>query len=96
MYAVDTDGTVYGWGNNSKRQLAIDNAESIMPPTCIPNICDVISIEKTSDTVFASDFQGIIYGWGENTYGQIGNNNTDNVVTPFIVSNNEIHRDIPT
>ena len=47
MYAVNADGTVYGWGANSKRQLAIDNAESILPPTIIPNIYDVIRKRQT-------------------------------------------------
>jgi hypothetical protein len=90
MYAVNADGTVYGWGNNSKLQLAISNAASVLPPAILPDICNLVSIEKVNNTVFASDSQGIIYGWGENNYGQIGNNTTENLSVPFVIANNEM------
>ncbi len=90
MYAVNADGILYGWGNNNKLQLAISNAASVLPPTMLPDIYDIVSIEKVNNTVFASDSQGIIYGWGENNYGQIGNNTTDNLTVPFVVANNEM------
>lgn len=90
MYAVNADGILYGWGNNSKLQLAISNTASVLPPTMLPDIYDIVSIEKFNNTVFASDSQGIIYGWGENNYGQVGDNTTENLAVPFVVANNEM------
>lgn len=90
MYAINTDEAVYGWGINTKRQLAIDYTAGILPPTIIQHICGIVNVEKVNDTIFASDAQNIIYGWGENDYGQVGNNTTENVSTPFIVTNNEM------
>lgn len=90
MYAVDTNGTLYGWGSNRNRQIAIDDTTGILTPTIIPNISDVMDVEKVNDTAFAYDAQGVIYGWGKNNYGQIGDNTIINVAVPFIVSNNEM------
>lgn len=90
MYAVNADGTVYGWGNNNKRQLAIGNTGDILPPTIIQGISSIVNLEKVNDTIFAADSQDIIYGWGENEYGQVGNNSIDNVAIPFVVSDNEM------
>lgn len=90
MYAVDTNGTLYGWGSNRNRQIAIDYTTGILTPTIITNISDVMDVEKVNDTAFAYDAQGVIYGWGKNNYGQIGDNTIINVAVPFIVSNNEM------
>lgn len=90
MYAVDADGTFYGWGYNNKRQLAISNTSGILPPTIVQGISGVVDLEKVNDTIFATDSQNIIYGWGENNYGQIGNDTTENIYSPYIVANNEM------
>lgn len=90
MYARDANGTMYGWGTNSLGQLAIGNTVSIAAPAVIPELTDVVEIEKIGNSVFATDTQGNLYGWGDNKYGQQGDDTTSTVTVPRIISQNEM------
>ena len=89
MYAIDSIGTLYGWGNNSKMQIATIGT-SLCTPIEINGISSVKEIEKIDNAVFASDADNVIYAWGDNTYGQIGDDTTVNVQVPYVITNNEM------
>jgi alpha-tubulin suppressor-like RCC1 family protein len=72
--AVKTDGTLYGWGQNSEGQLGLNNVTSpIRIPTQVSGggtnwkqvDADVITAAIKTD--------GTLWSWGFNQYGQIGN-----------------------
>ncbi len=90
MYARDTNGVLYGWGTNNLGQLGIGNTVRIVAPTVIPDITDIIKLEKIDSTIFACDAQDTIYGWGNNEYGQLGDGTNVAALSPMIIAQNNV------
>ncbi len=84
MYAIDSDGTAYGWGKNSDLQIATRGI-SLCAPTVIQGIDNVQGIQKSGNLVLAFNEDNIIYSWGDNSYGQAGDGTLLDVSTPFAV-----------
>ena len=98
--ALDKNGKVYAWGENSDGQLGNGTTESSSFPICISdiegnalngkNIIDVYSCNIGPDTmIIAKDIDGKIYTWGNNEYGHLGNGTTENSAVPICISDIE-------
>jgi hypothetical protein len=78
-YALRTDGTVWGWGQDRDGQLG--NAQTCAPtgtcesrvPVRIPGMADVAAIAGGPFNGYAVRADGTAWGWGQNTYRQLGN-----------------------
>ena len=84
-----TNGTVMCWGNNSQKQLGLDNGLINVPtaPTAVPDISDVTSVAANSYHTCALLTDGTIKCWGYNANGQIGVGSSENSIsTPTAVS----------
>ena len=84
-----TNGTVMCWGNNSQKQLGLDNGLINVPtaPTAVPDISDVTSVAANSYHTCALLTDGTITCWGYNANGQIGVGSSENLITtPTAVS----------
>ena len=63
FFAVQDDGTVYGWGLNESGQAGVGTTGTQRTPALV-DISDVENIQVFNNTVFAQDKQGTIYGLG--------------------------------
>jgi alpha-tubulin suppressor-like RCC1 family protein len=98
---LDTDGIVYGFGNNKYGQLGNttnngnDNANHTLTQIAIPNNKKIINIYAGGYQTILLDTDGIVYGFGWNKYGQLGNttnNGNDNAnptLTQIAIPNNK-------
>ena len=82
--AVDSNHTVYIWGNNYSGELGLE-----WVPTGVPNgasmlatpsvqedatkIGNIVNVVGGDRTTLALTEDGSVYGWGRNNYGQTGN-----------------------
>ena len=74
--AVDEDGNVWGWGDNSKGQLNADPKDrhsSEFPIMLMDNTeyGRFIAVATGAEHVIAVTENGVVYSWGDNTYGQL-------------------------
>lgn len=84
-FAIDKNGTLYGWGDNSEGQITNKvSAAIISNPT---KILDNVSQVSTGDghTVALLE-DGTAVGWGSNEYGELGfaSNSLKNSVTELL------------
>lgn len=81
-FAIDINGTLYGWGDNSKGQVAPNKIDYfITKPLKIMENVVAVSAGDTHTVAITAD--GTAYGWGSNEYGELGkeSNNSKNSVT---------------
>ena len=89
MIALDSEGKVYTWGDNSDRQLG-DGAggeygDYSNEPICISDLSEselkgknIVKVQSDGYTMTALDSEGKVYTWGENYEGQLGNGTDGN------------------
>lgn len=85
--ALDSDGNVWAWGDNSYKQIGNTNISENMNyctiPTKVEGLSNVVEISAGAYHNLALTKDGKIYGWGNNTYGQLGKyKNTLNIALP--------------
>ncbi|MDR0314487.1 MAG: hypothetical protein LBH71_00865, partial [Oscillospiraceae bacterium] len=85
-FALDSQGTVYGWGWNSYNGICGSHPIGIpiSPPVNVtdeqPLSSPIKAIHAANLHTIALDKNGVVWTWGDNTDGQIGNG----VVSPTI------------
>ncbi len=89
--AVDTDGLVLGWGDNTFGQIGNGGTTASLSPTAIdePSGEQFTAVSAGSDDSMALTANGTVYTWGLNTVGQLGIGTTVNEPQPTLV-------DLPT
>ena len=80
--ALDIDGFLYAWGQNSYSQLGNGSTAAVEVPIQIGTKKWSAIACWTSHTV-ALDTDGFLYAWGRNNYGQLGNGSTTTVKVPI-------------
>jgi alpha-tubulin suppressor-like RCC1 family protein len=86
-FALDSDGKVYAWGNNSYGQLGDGTRNNRLRPVAV-DATGVLSGKRITAlscinlSVLALSSEGKVYGWGHNSHGQLGNNSTVQSFTP--------------
>ncbi len=81
MWAIKTDGTLWGSGGGGYGALAQGNTTEYSSPRQVPGTTwkDISSMDDGS---IAVKTDGTLWGWGKNSYGQLGQNNTTNYSSP--------------
>ena len=69
VFAVDTGGMLWGWGQNTSNTLQIESDESLFP---IEVIDSVKSVSNGIDFVMVVRMDDTLWGWGNNKDGQMG------------------------
>jgi len=70
-FAIDTNGDLYGWGNNTNGQIdPAQVATYIYQPTKVME--NVISVSAGDGHTVVITTDGEAYGWGSNEYGELG------------------------
>ncbi|MGN0651309.1 MAG: Ig-like domain-containing protein [Oscillospiraceae bacterium] len=70
-FAIDTNGNLYGWGENSNGQAVPGSSDSyIYKPTKV--LENVMSVSAGATHTVALTTDGRLYGWGSNSCGELG------------------------
>ncbi|MBF0622182.1 MAG: PKD domain-containing protein [Magnetococcales bacterium] len=70
--ALDSDGAVWGWGDNGDNQLGRDDVTSVTTPSQVAALPSTVSrISSGLSSVLANTSDGLVYGWGSNGWGQL-------------------------
>lgn len=86
--ALDHNGNIYAWGDNSYGQFGNGNNIGSNVPVLVDTINDINNIAVGyNHTIFVKNNDGI-YACGNNEYGQLGNGITNNSNLPIKISNN--------
>ena len=89
-FLIEPDGTVKGWGRNTKGELGIGTSIDEYSPVTIQglsNIKEIIPNDYGHGYFFAIDNEGNVYAWGYNGYGQLGLDPTANLLIPTLILN---------
>lgn len=73
-YALRSDGTVWGWGQNYSDQVGPQTTpdRTVDLPIRIAGIDDVVAIAATLGTGYALRPDGTVWSWGSNFSGELG------------------------
>ena len=76
--AVATDGSLWAWGLNDRRQLGVATTSTCASLPCSPTPVPVTGISRVSSATagayfsLALDQDGVVWGFGDDLYGQLG------------------------
>ena len=70
--AVQNNGTLWSWGNNSKGQLGLNTTVGVSNPTQVGNLSIWVSVACGYFSTIAKDNTGQLWSWGNNSLGQFG------------------------
>lgn len=84
--AINADGTVSAWGNNSYGQLGNGTTTSATTAVRVTGLSGVGEVTAGNGSSYAMSTSGTVYGWGDNTYGQLGNGTRTRSSTPVQVT----------
>ena len=73
--AVKSDGTLWGWGDNTWGQVGVSSPATVTTPTQIPQVATGTywtDVFAAANHTIAVRNDGTLYVWGYNNYGQLG------------------------
>ena len=84
VLAIDNQGYLWSWGNNSTGQLGHGDRTTRITPARISNKIWT-HIAAGRDHSLAIDNTGKLYAFGSNAYGQIGDGTSNNRLSPVLI-----------
>jgi alpha-tubulin suppressor-like RCC1 family protein len=84
--AVESDGTLYTWGEGGSGQLGNGGTADSPLPGLVTGIADAISVVAAADHTLAVSSTGIVWAFGENGQGQLGDGTTETRLSPVAIS----------
>lgn len=75
--ARESDGSIFCWGRNSSRQLAMDVTGPVATPTAVDAVADVEQLAAGGFHTCARLTDGSVKCWGANDEGQLGDGTRD-------------------
>lgn len=88
--ALESDGTVWGWGNNWEKQVTNSDEDNIFTPTQIEGLENVKQIACGKNFNLALKVDGTVWCWGANKHGIKGFfqvKNLENIISVTCGSN---------
>jgi alpha-tubulin suppressor-like RCC1 family protein len=85
--ALQADGTVQAWGDNTQGQLGTGNTSSSLVPVTVPGLSGsvtAIAAGAYHTVVLLAD--GSVQAWGNNGFGQLGDGTTTSSLVPVTVT----------
>ena len=82
-HGIKTDGTLWGWGNNAKGQIGVNDRTQYSSPIQIPGTTWATVTNAGEQNTLAVKTDGTIWSWGSNSYsGPLGHNNRTSYSSP--------------
>jgi alpha-tubulin suppressor-like RCC1 family protein len=81
--AIDSQGNVWGWGDDQQSELCLSSYGELLWPTQLPLSDVTLASGAGGHALF--DSRGRVYGCGVNNYGELGNATTTASPTPTAV-----------
>ncbi|MFL0251341.1 immunoglobulin-like domain-containing protein [Clostridium neuense] len=90
MVALDSDGHVWSWGDNSCGELGTGDTKDRNVPTQISTLDNIVEVSGGGYDTEAIDKNGHVWSWGQNDCGQLGtgDNIGRNIPTEISISTN--------
>ena len=85
-FAIKTNGTLWGWGQNDLGQLGDGTQIDKLTPTQIGLQSDWMLVSAGQRHTVALKSNGDLYTWGDNSLGQLGNGNYSSTITPLFIN----------
>jgi alpha-tubulin suppressor-like RCC1 family protein len=87
MAAIQSNGTLWAWGNNSFGQLGLNTTtlSNISSPVQVGALSTWTRVNAGSNFCSAIQTPGTLWAWGLNSFGQLGTNNQTNLSSPVQV-----------
>jgi alpha-tubulin suppressor-like RCC1 family protein len=82
LLAVQTNGTLWGWGNNSTSQFGDGTTTDRLTPGQIGAATSWVSAAAANSYSLGIQADGTLWAWGLNTNGQLGDGTTTSRSTP--------------
>lgn len=76
--ALESDGTVWAWGDNAYGELGNNTTTNSDVPIQVPGLSGVVAIAAGYEFSLALKGDGTVWGWGLNAYGALGTGATTN------------------
>lgn len=80
--ALDEDGEVWAWGDNTYGQLGNGTMQDAEIPSQVANLTNVVAIAAGRNHTVAVRSDGTVWAWGDNTHGQLGTSVIQNAAVP--------------
>ena len=85
MNAIKTDGTLWGWGGNSRGSIGVGNTIQQSSPVQVGALTNWLSLASFLTGCVAVKTDGTLWTWGYNNRGQLGLGNTVSRSSPLQV-----------
>lgn len=79
---IQTDGSLWAWGDNSSGALGLGNTTNLQVPTRVGTGNDWASVSTSSGHTVAVKTDGTLWSWGSNNAGQLGDGGTTDRSSP--------------
>ncbi len=86
VLALNADGTVWAWGNNSAGELGNNTTVNSSVPVHVPGLTGVQGVAAGNRDSFSQDYLNAISAWGSNGDGQLGDTTTTNRWSPVAIT----------
>ena len=83
--ALNSDGTVWAWGDNSAGQLGNGSTAYTSSPVQVSGLSDVTAVSAGYSSGMALKADGTVWAWGSNAAGQLGDGTTTQRLLPVQV-----------
>lgn len=84
--ALDSDGKVWAWGDNSSGQLGDGTNTNSFVPVEVQGLTNVVKIAAGRAHSLALKSDGTIWAWGDNIFGQLGIGSNANQNAPVQIT----------
>jgi alpha-tubulin suppressor-like RCC1 family protein len=81
-YAVESDGSLWAWGDNTGAQLGNGSTNSTSSPIRVPLLTGVRQVAAGGQHALALRSDGTVWSWGINSNGELGDGTTYNESLP--------------
>ena len=81
-YAVESDGSVWAWGDNSHAQLGNGTTTPSYSPVRLPILTGITQVAAGAYYALALRSDGTVWSWGDNGNGALGDGTTYNESLP--------------
>jgi alpha-tubulin suppressor-like RCC1 family protein len=83
--AIQSDGTLWSWGNNGNGQLGLSNTTTRSSPVQVGTLSVWTAVSNGAFFMTAIQSNGSLWAWGQGALGQLGLNTTTDFYSPVQV-----------